>query len=123
MRGQTFGKLTEAITYAINQKKWLLNFLQDGKLELSNNRAERSIRPFTVGRKNWLFSYCAKGAKASAIAYSIMETAQANGLVPFKYLEYLFQMLPNIGAEQFYTCLPWELAVQDACKIPSLREE
>lgn len=113
-------KFAKAIGYAINQKKWLMNFLQDGKLELSNNRAERSIRPFTVGRKNWLFSFCARGAKASAIAYSIMETAQANGLVPFKYLEYLFHTLPNISAEQFHTCLPWEPAVQEACKIPKL---
>jgi hypothetical protein len=122
MRGQVLSKskLAEAITYAINQKKWLLNFLQDGRLELSNNRAERSIRPFTVGRKNWLFSYCAKGATASAITYSIMETAQANGLVPFKYLEYLFQTLPNISVEQFHTCLPWEPAVQEVCKIPKL---
>ena len=113
-------KLAEAIGYAINQKQWLLNFLKDGRLELSNNRAERSIRPFTVGRKNWLFSYCARGAKSSAIAYSIMETAQANGLVPFKYLEYLFQTLPNILAEQFHTCLPWEPEVQEICKIPKL---
>jgi len=120
MQNQTFGKLTEAITYALNQKKWLLNFLQDGKLELSNNRAERSIRPFTVGRKNWLFSYSEKGAEASAIVYSIVETAQANGLVPFKYLEYLFKMLPNITMEQYHTCLPWNTVVQEWCIIPNL---
>jgi transposase len=122
MRGHVLSKnkLAEAIAYAINQKKWLLNFLRDGQLELSNNRAERSIRPFTVGRKNWLFSYCAKGAKASATVYSIIETAQANGLVPFKYLEYLFQTLPNIPAGQFHACLPWEPAVQEVCKIPNL---
>ena len=119
MQGKVIGKLSEAITYAVNQKTWLLNFLKDGKLELSNNRAERSIRPFTVGRKNWLFSYSEKGAKASAIAYSIAETAQANGLVPFKYLEFLFQTLPNIPAEEYHTCLPWEPAVQEICKIPN----
>jgi hypothetical protein len=95
-----------------------MNFLLDGRLELSNNRAERSIRPFTVGRKNWLFSYCARGAKASAIVYSIIETAQANGLVPFMYLNYLFQTLPNISVEQFADCLPWNQTVQVICGIP-----
>ena len=121
MQNKCIGKLAEAITYAVNQKKWLLNFLQDGKLELSNNRAERSIRPFTVGRKNWLFSYSEKGAKASAIAYSIVETAQSNGLVPFKYLEFLFQTLPNIPAEEYHTCLPWSPLVQEICKIPNVK--
>jgi transposase/FtsZ-binding cell division protein ZapB len=110
--------LGQAVSYAVNQRQWLMKFLLDGRLELSNNRAERSIRPFTVGRKNWLFSYCAKGAKASAIVYSIVETAQANGLVPFMYLAYLFQTLPNIKAEQFSDCLPWSPIVQEICKIP-----
>ena len=111
-------RLGVALTYAVNQRPWLMNFLLDGRLELSNNRAERSIRPFTVGRKNWLFSYCAKGAKASAVVYSIIETAQANGLVPFMYLNYLFETLPNIPPEQFHNCLPWNPHVRDACKIP-----
>jgi hypothetical protein len=86
---------------------------------LSNNRAERTLRPFTVGRKNWLFSYCARGAKASAIVYSIIETAQANGLVPFMYLNYLFETLPNIPKNQFNECLPWNPAVQEICRIPA----
>jgi len=111
-------KFGAAITYAVNQKKWLLNFLLDGRLELSNNRAERSIRPFTIGRKNWLFSFSAKGAKASAIVYSIIETAQANGLVPMLYLQYLFETLPNIPVERFSECLPWNQKVQEICKIP-----
>jgi transposase len=111
-------KLRQAVGYAINQRQWLMNFLLDARLELSNNRAERTIRSFTVGRKNWLFSYCAKGAEASAIAYSIIETAQANGLVPFMYLTYLFQTLPNIPLERFSECLPWSPAVQEVCKIP-----
>ena len=115
-------KLGTAITYAVNQKTWLMNFLLDGRLELSNNRAERTIRPFTVGRKNWLFSYCSKGAKASAIVYSIIETAQANGLVPFMYLRYLFQTLPNIPAEYFSDCLPWNPVVREICKIPEFKK-
>jgi transposase len=117
-RDNAMGKLGVALNYAINQRHWLMNFFLDGRLELSNNRAERSIRPFTVGRKNWLFSYCAKGAKASAIVYSIIETAQANGLVPFMYLNYLFETLPNIPKERWGECLPWNPVVQKICKIP-----
>ena len=111
----TFGM---AVRYAANQRQWLMNFLLDGRLELSNNRAENSIRPFTVGRKNWLFSYSPKGAKASAVCYSIIETAQANGLVPFLYLNYLFKVLPNISKDEFCEHLPWSLTVQKMCKIP-----
>jgi hypothetical protein len=111
-------KLGEAVGYAVNQKAWLMNFFLDGRLEISNNRAENSIRPFTVGRKNWLFSYCKRGAEASAVVYSIVETAQANGLVPFMYLNYLFQTMPNIPEEQYADCLPWNPAVKEICKIP-----
>ena len=95
-----------------------MNFLLDGRLEISNNRAENSIRPFTVGRKNWLFSYSPKGAQASAVAYSIVETAQANGLVPFMYLNYLLEKLPNITTDNLSDCLPWHPDVQEVCKIP-----
>ncbi len=117
-RSMPKSRLGVALSYAVNQRPWLMNFLLDGRLELSNNRAERSIRPFTIGRKNWLFSCCAKGAKASAIAYSIIETAQANGLVPFLYLNYLLQTLPNIPTERFSECLPWSPAVRELCGIP-----
>jgi len=121
MMGQTLpkSKLGIAVTYAVNQRAWLMNFLLDGRLELSNNRAERTIRPFTVGRKNWLFSFCARGAKASAVVYSIIETALANGLVPFMYLNYLFEILPNITTSKLPDCLPWNPVVQEICKIPS----
>ena len=111
-------KLGEAVGYAVNQRQWLMNFLLDGRLELSNNRAENSIRPFTVGRRNWLFSYCKRGAEASAIVYSIVETAQANGLVPFMYMNYLFETLPNITTSKLPDCLPWNPAVAEICKIP-----
>lgn len=112
--------LNTALTYAINQEPWLTNFLLDGRLEVSNNRAERSIRPFTVGRKNWLFSFSPKGAKASAIAYSIAESAQANGLVPFLYLNYLFDKLPGLPPERYRECLPWVNDVREACGIPNV---
>ena len=74
--------LGAALTYAVNQESRLMNVFLDGRLELSNNRAERAVRPFAVGRKNWLFSNTPKGADADAAIYSIVETAKANGLRP-----------------------------------------
>ena len=71
----------------------------DGRLEISNNRAERAIKPFVIGRKNFLFSKSPRGATASAIVYSIIETAKANNLNSFYYLTYLFEKLPNIDLE------------------------
>lgn len=76
-------KLGDALYYAINQKKYLSAFLDDGRIEISNNRAERSIKPFVIGRKNWLFCNTPSGAKSSAIIYSIIETAKENGLNMF----------------------------------------
>jgi len=95
--------------------------LLDGRLEISNNRAEREIKPFVLGRKNWLFSNTAKGATASAIAYSIIETAKANSLNPFYYLTFLFERLPNIDTnniEQLDALLPWSTSLPNECKCP-----
>jgi len=89
--------LGQAITYCLNQRFWLDKFLLDGRLEIDNNRAERSIKPFVIGRKNWLFSNTPGGAKASAVLYSIIETAKENGVDPFSYLVYVFQNAPNRG--------------------------
>jgi len=69
-----------AIAYSLNQKQWLMNIYLDGRLAISNNFAESSIRPFTIGRNNWLFSFSSKGAQASSIIYSLVETAKAAGL-------------------------------------------
>jgi transposase len=103
-----------ALTYAVNQKGWLMNVFLDGRLELSNNRAERSVRPFAVGRKNWLFCNTPRGADASAAVYSIIETAKANGLKPFEYLKFLLERLPyGTSAED---CLPWAETAQTICK-------
>ena len=112
-------KLGEAITYSINQKKYLERYLLDGRLEISNNRAERSIKPFVIGRKNWLFSNTPKGAEASAIIYSIVETAKENGLDPFSYLQYLFEQLPNISTNDYAALtglLPWSENLPDTCR-------
>lgn len=108
-------KIGEAITYCINQWPKLIAFLADGRLEIDNNRAERSIKPFVIGRKNWLFANTAKGAKTSAIIYSIAETAKENGLNPSSYLEHLFERLPNIDhadTAAIDSLLPWSKAVQ-----------
>lgn len=84
-------KLAEAIRYALNEKKYLYTFLENGDVPIDNNRAENAIRPFAVGRKNWLFSNTSNGAKGSAALYSIISTAQANGLDAEKYLTELFK--------------------------------
>jgi hypothetical protein len=114
--------LGKAIKYCLNQWTKLESFMLDGRLEISNNRAERAIKPFVIGRKNFLFSKSPKGATASAIVYSVIETAKANGLNPFFYLTYLFEKLPNIDTgnmEQLDELLPWSKAIPDECKIPN----
>ena len=87
--------LGKAVTYAQNQKPYMENYLLDGRCALSNNAAENAIRPFTVGRKNWLFADTPKGATASAAIYSIIETAKANGLNVYTYLEFLLMWMPD----------------------------
>ena len=82
--------LGKAVHYALNEKKYLYTFLENGDIPVDNNRAENAIRPFTVGRKNWLFSNTSSGAEASAILYSLISTAQANGINAEKYLTELF---------------------------------
>jgi len=104
-------KLGGALNYALNHKRELMNYLEDGNCSISNNLAENSIRPFTIGRKNWLFSGSPKGAAASAAVYSIIESAKANGLSPYKYLYYIFSELPGVQFGQhpefLEDYLPW----------------
>lgn len=112
-------KIGKALQYAQNQKDGLMTYLEDGNCEISNNLAENSIRPFTVGRRNWLFSGSPKGATASAVVYSLVETAKANKLNPYKYLEYLLSNLPKIGnkAEEadFEEMMPWNPTTKKLC--------
>lgn len=84
-----------AAHYALSQRKYLERYLLDGRLEISNNRAERSIKPFVIDRKNFLFANTPRGAKASAVMFSLIETAKENGLNPFEYLVYVFNNAPN----------------------------
>jgi transposase len=85
----------KALSYLHNEWEQLIRYLDDGRLEIDNNGAENAIRPFVLGRKNWLFSASVKGVKASANLYSLIETAKANGLEPYAYLRRVFTELPQ----------------------------
>jgi hypothetical protein len=99
--------LGRAAHYAQSQRKYLERYLLDGRCEISNNRAENSIRPFVIGRKNWLFSNTPNGARASAIYYSLIVSAKENGLVPFEYLTKVFTEAPNGAVVE--NLMPWTL--------------
>ena len=96
------GLLGKAIGYTLNQWSRLIVYLQDGRLRPDNNLVENAIRPFVVGRKNWLFSGHPRGAAASAFLYSLIETAKANGLKPYLYMRHLFDQLPLAKTEEDY---------------------
>ena len=99
------GLLGKAVWYALKQWERLERYTEDGRLRPDNNLAENAIRPFVVGRKNWLFSAYPTGAEASATIYSLIETAKANGLEPYRYLRYLFERLPVAEVEANYRAL------------------
>ena len=96
----------KAIAYNLRQWPKLTRYIENGYLSIDNNRAERAIKPFVIGRKNWMFSNTAKGAEASAVLYSLIETAKANGLIPFDYLKHLLEQLPK-KPEDIDNLLPW----------------
>lgn len=116
-KGSALGK---AVTYAKNQKPYMENYLLDGSCSLSNNAAENVIRPFTVGRKNWHFADTSKGAGASAAIYSLVETAKANGLNVYAYLQHLLLYMPDTEwqryPEELDELMPWAPEVQEQCK-------
>jgi hypothetical protein len=107
----TNSKLQKALTYAINQKENLSKFLEDGRIPLTNSKAERAVRPFAVHRKNWLFADSQDGARANAIFYSLIESAKANNLNIYKYINYLLDVLPQLEdvqtEEDIEKYLPW----------------
>ena len=103
-------KLGLAINYSINQWSKLARVVDDGRLSVDNNRAERSVRPFAVGRNNWLFSKTHNGARASAVLCSIIETAKANDSEPYEYLEYVLREIPSLKLGDDYShLLPWHM--------------
>ena len=98
----------KALFYLHQQWPRLIRYLDSGDYPIDNNAAENAIRPFVVGRKNWLFSASQKGATSSANLYSLIETAKANGLEPYAYLKKIFTDLPNATTvEEIEKCLPW----------------
>ncbi len=107
------------IKYCLNQWDKFNAFLQDGRLELDNNRSERSIKPFVIGQ-NWLFANTPRGARASTMIYSIVETAKENGLNPFRYLSYLFEELTNLDTKDknpLDKLLPWFESLPLVCRV------
>jgi len=107
----------KALNYLHNEWDKLIRYLDDGRLEIDNNRAENAIRPFVIGRKNWLFSDSVNGVKASANLYSLIETAKANDLEPYAYLRYLFTELPKAATvERIEALLPGNVT-QDQISI------
>ena len=104
------GLLGKAIAYARNQWPYIMNTLKDGRMDIDNNFTENRIRPFAVGRKNWLFSDSVAGARASAMIYSILQTARGNGLEPYAYMRHLLTELPKSQtADQIEKLLPHKI--------------
>lgn len=102
--------LGKAVSYLLKEWPRLIIYLDDGRLNIDNNRVENAIRPFALGRKNWLFSQSVDGAEASAALYSLIETARANGLNTYAYLKHLFTQLPIFTTtEELQALLPWQV--------------
>lgn len=113
-------KIGEAVLYALNQEKYLKAYLEDGHLSIDNSAAERAIKNFAIGRRNWLFSKSIKGAEASATVYSITETALLNGLKPYDYLVYILERMKDLGPfpskEDLQKLLPWSESIPESCR-------
>lgn len=113
----TIGK---ALAYSIHQEEYLRKFLDDGIIPMDNNCAEQAIRPFTIGRKNFVIIESDKGAKASAVLYSLAETAKANNLNTYKYFELLLSELPkhmdDTDLKFIDELMPWSTRVQSECQ-------
>ena len=107
-------RLDKAVNHALNMEDYLMTYLEDGRCSLHNNLSENEIHPFTTGRKNWLFSDTPKGAESSAVIYSIVECAKANGLNIYQYLVYLLKCRPSsmMTEEELEALAPWSEEVQ-----------
>lgn len=115
-------RLEEALRYAMEHLPYVRNAVGTGEAELTNNRAERAVKPFVIGRKNWLFSNTPRGAQASCGIYSVVVTARENGLSPMRYVEWLLEELPAAGdlsdpgvVSRF---LPWSPSLPERVRIP-----
>ena len=121
------GKAREAFTYALNQEPYLRVFLENGNVPMDNNASERAIRGFCIGKKNWEMIDTVHGASASAIIYSISETAKANGLKPYEYFEYLLTEIPKHQDESstdfLVDLLPWSEKLPEYIRKPKKASE
>lgn len=111
-------KLEKAVNYAVNHKETLMNYLLDGRCEISNNAAERKAKIYAMGRKAFLFHNTPEGAQASAIVLSLIETAKANGLNAFQYLYTLLLFMPDHKSSpaSIEQLMPWSDFIQERCK-------
>ena len=111
----------KAMNYSLNNKEELEGFLADGRIEMTNNRAERAVKPFVIARKNFLFSDTSKGADASALCFSMIETAKMNDLDVYGYLIHLLSELPKLGekpeTDKLKKLLPWSDTLPEYCKL------
>ena len=116
-------RLGKALIYAQNQRKALNQILNFGEIDLSNNASERNMKSYVIGRKNWLFSTSPKGAEANAIWMSLIESAKANGLTPFKYLQDIIEKISKlpvfVKAEELEDYLPWNWQDENKLAIPA----
>lgn len=110
----------DAILYTLGQEAYLRRYLEDGHLSIDNSACERAIKPFAIGRRNWLFAKSIRGAQSSAIIYSITETAKLNGLRPYNYLVHIFETMRGHQKDTDYNfiedLLPWSSAIPEECR-------
>ncbi len=113
-------KTDNGLIYSLNQEKYLRTFLEDGAVPMDNNAVEQSIRPFCVGKKNWVMIDTVAGAEASEMIYSIAETAKANSLKPYNYFKYLLEEIPRHmdehGVGFCEDLLPWSDTLSVECR-------
>ncbi|MGI6737691.1 MAG: IS66 family transposase [Anaerovoracaceae bacterium] len=118
-KGSNIGK---ALDYLLGQEKYLRRFLEDARIPLDNNLAEQTIKPFCIGKKNWMMIDTAAGGDSSAIIYSLAETAKANNLNPYEYLKHLPEvLLPNVEETEMDfpdDLMPWSDALPEVCRKP-----
>ena len=111
----------DAILYTLGQETYLRRYLEDGHIPIDNNDCERALKRFAVGRRNWLFAKSIKGAEASAVIYSITESAMLNELRPYHYLFYVLdtmRRLPDFPDEdQIRALLPWSPSIPEECRV------
>ena len=112
---RTNSRMDKALTYVRNRRETAMTYLEDGRCSFSNNASENSIRPFTVGRKNWLFSDTVQGVEASAIVYTMVDMAKAYKLNIFEYLKYVLEHRPStdMSDEELELLAPWSEKLQD----------